>query len=157
MLRSSSPPGAPPIITLNELDYTFRVRQNAARPVPGIGRLSMVRARRLPRGAGMAALPPDTMALTGTAARVLTASYLVTLMFSMGLELGGEHEDKQAKRRQRRLLVRALLFNLIFLPAIALAITRGLHTAEGVEVALLLLAATPGGRFAPQLARLRPA
>ncbi|HZS36316.1 MAG TPA: hypothetical protein VFF06_05795 [Polyangia bacterium] len=56
-------------------------------------------------------LPANLAALTGTAARVLTASYLVTLMFSMGLELGGEHEDRRVKRRQRRLLVRALAFN----------------------------------------------
>ena len=102
----------------------------------------------------MTAISSSVLALTGTAAHVLSALYLVTLMFAMGLDLGGVHEDKATKRRKRRRLVRALLFNLLALPAIAIAVTRLLQPSEGVQVALLLLAATPGGRFAPQLAAM---
>jgi BASS family bile acid:Na+ symporter len=39
-------------------------------------------------------------------------------------------------------------------PALAVVLTRGLHLSSDVAVALLLVAASPGGRFAPHLARV---
>src|SRR5437763_11552321 len=80
---------------------------------------------------------------------------LIAMMFSMGLEVGGEPaEDKQAKRRQRRLLVRGLLFNLVLLPLLAVTLTRALDASGDVAIAFLLLAASAGGRFAPQLSKI---
>jgi BASS family bile acid:Na+ symporter len=87
--------------------------------------------------------------------RVVAATYLVAMMFSMGLELGGRPaEDKRAKRRERRLLMRGLVFNLLVLPLLAVTLTRALHASGDVAIAFLLLAASPGGRFAPHLAKL---
>ena len=40
------------------------------------------------------------------------------------------------------------------LPAVAFAITRALHASSDVAIALMLLAAVPGGRFAPHLVKL---
>jgi BASS family bile acid:Na+ symporter len=90
--------------------------------------------------------------------RVVVATYLVAMMFSMGLELGGRPaEEKRAKRRERRLLIRGLVFNLAVLPLLAVTLTRAVHASGDVAIAFLLLAASPGGRFAPHLAKLADA
>ena len=82
-------------------------------------------------------------------------AYLVCMMFSMGLALGGApREEKTVKRRERRLLVRALVVNLVVFPLLALFLTKVLHASGAVVIALLLLAASPGGRFAPQLSKV---
>ena len=89
------------------------------------------------------------------ATRVVAATFLVTMMLSMGLALGGEpKKDKEGKRRSRRLLARALAFNLVLLPLVAVTLTHVFRVSDDVAIALLLLAASPGGRFAPQLGRL---
>jgi BASS family bile acid:Na+ symporter len=89
------------------------------------------------------------------ALRIFTGAYLVAMMFAMGLEVGGEPPaGKQAKRHERWLLVRALAFNLLLLPLVALTLTKALHTSGDIAIAFLLLAASPGGRFAPQLAKI---
>jgi BASS family bile acid:Na+ symporter len=87
--------------------------------------------------------------------RVLVATYLIVMMLSMGLELGARPAaSKQEKHRQRRLLVRALVFNLLVVPLFAVMLTRGLGASGDVAIAFLLLAAAPGGRFAPHLAKV---
>jgi bile acid:Na+ symporter, BASS family len=97
----------------------------------------------------------DPNALSSVTLHALTAAYLVTSMLSMGLEVGAQpKEDKAHKRAQRRLLVRALVINLVLLPLVAMVIIRALHTTGDVALALVLLAAAPGGRFAPQLVRI---
>jgi BASS family bile acid:Na+ symporter len=88
------------------------------------------------------------------AVRVAAGLYLIAMMFSMGLELGGRRLDKQAKRHERRLLVRGLALNLILLPLYAVTLTRALGSSGDIAIALLLLAASPGGRFAPHLSRI---
>lgn len=89
------------------------------------------------------------------AVRALGAAYLITMMFSMGIELGGApKEDKPEKRRKRRLLVRALAFNLLLLPLLAVTLTHLGHASGDLAIAFLLLAASPGGRFAPHLAKM---
>jgi BASS family bile acid:Na+ symporter len=90
-----------------------------------------------------------------TLTTVLSALYLVSMMFALGLELGGApKESKEKKRAKRRLLVRGLVINLVLFPAVAYAITRWLHASSDVAIALILLAAVPGGRFAPHLVKL---
>ncbi|HEX8951979.1 MAG TPA: bile acid:sodium symporter [Polyangia bacterium] len=89
------------------------------------------------------------------ATRIVAAAFLVAMMLSMGLALGGEPaKDKAAKRRTRRLLLRALAFNLVLLPLVAVTLTRAFRVSDDVAIAFLLLAASPGGRFAPQLGKL---
>jgi BASS family bile acid:Na+ symporter len=88
-------------------------------------------------------------------ARVLAAAYLITMMFSIGVALGGaEREDKATKRRQRLLLARSLLFNIVVLPLVAFALARLFEARGHTTTALLLLAACPGGRIAPHLTRV---
>ena len=86
---------------------------------------------------------------------VLSATYLVSMMLSLGLELGGQPEEsRERKRAKRRLLVRGLVVNLVVFPAVAYGIVRALHASSDVTVALMLLAAVPGGRFAPHIVKL---
>jgi BASS family bile acid:Na+ symporter len=90
-----------------------------------------------------------------TLTTILSAVYLVSMMFALGLELGGgPRESKEKKRGKRRMLVRGLVFNLVVVPAIAFAVTRALHASSDVTIALLILVAAPGGRFAPHLVKL---
>jgi bile acid:Na+ symporter, BASS family len=85
----------------------------------------------------------------------LAALYLVSMMFTLGLELGAAPKESREKKRAKRLmLVRGLVINLVVLPAVAFGITRALHASSDVAIALLLLAAVPGGRFAPHLVKL---
>jgi bile acid:Na+ symporter, BASS family len=102
----------------------------------------------------MHALLPGA-AFTSIAARVPTASFLVVMMFSLGLEIEAlPRKDKRAKRHERRLLLRALVLNLVVLPLITYGIVRALHASGAIATAVLLAAATPGGRFAPQVAKM---
>jgi BASS family bile acid:Na+ symporter len=97
----------------------------------------------------------STGVLTSVAARALSASFLIVMMFSLGLEVGGEpRKAKEAKRHERRLLARALIVNLVLLPLIAFVLQRALHRSGVVAAAVLVVAATPGGRFAPRLAKV---
>jgi BASS family bile acid:Na+ symporter len=86
---------------------------------------------------------------------VLSALYLVMMMLALGLELGGgPKESRDEKRVKRRALVAGLLFNLVLLPLLAFGVTRALRASSDVSIALLLLAAAPGGRFAPHAVKL---
>jgi BASS family bile acid:Na+ symporter len=86
---------------------------------------------------------------------ILSAIYLATMMFALGLELGGgPKESKDHKRAKRRALMRGLLVNLVLLPLVAFGITRAVHAPPVVTAAVLLLAASPGGKFTPQFVKL---
>jgi BASS family bile acid:Na+ symporter len=86
---------------------------------------------------------------------VLSALYLVSMMFALGLEVGGApKETKERKRVKRRLLVWGLIVNLVVFPAVAYALVRALHARSDIAIALMLLAAVPGGRFAPHFVKL---
>lgn len=86
---------------------------------------------------------------------VLSAIYLVSMMFALGLELGGgPKESKIQKRAKRRMLVWGLIINLLIFPAVAYAFARAVHARGDVAIALMLLAAVPGGRFAPHLVKV---
>jgi BASS family bile acid:Na+ symporter len=88
--------------------------------------------------------------------RALVAVYLVTMMFWMGLELGGEPPlaSKAAKRTKRRLLAAALLFNLVVVPFLAFSTIRVLNVQGEVAIGLLIVASAAGGRFAPHLTKI---
>ena len=86
--------------------------------------------------------------------RVLGGAYLFSMMLSLGLALGrSPAESKAEKRSARRALIRGLLLNLAVLPLVTVAFTRILGTSGDVTAALLLLAASPGGRYLPHLVR----
>jgi BASS family bile acid:Na+ symporter len=86
---------------------------------------------------------------------ILAALYLISMMFSLGLELGGgEKESKVEKHAERRMLIRGLILNLAVVPALTFVVARLLHTSSDVTIALLLLVCAPGGRFAPHLVKL---
>jgi BASS family bile acid:Na+ symporter len=85
---------------------------------------------------------------------VLSAVYLVSMMFALGLELGAEKESKAEKRVKRRMLVWGLVVHLVIFPAIAYGFARALHARSDVAIALILLAAVPGGRFAPHIVKI---
>jgi bile acid:Na+ symporter, BASS family len=91
-----------------------------------------------------------------TVTTFFSATYLVSMMLALGLELGGgPRESKEKKRAKRRMLVRGLVFNLVAIPVIAfLVVTRALHATSDVAIALLILAAVPGGRFTPHLVKV---
>jgi BASS family bile acid:Na+ symporter len=92
---------------------------------------------------------------TVLAARVLIGSMLAVMMFSLGLEIAAEPpKDKESKRRERRVLVRALFLNIVLMPLVAFAVVRTLHARGVVATAILIVAATPGGRFAPRVAKI---
>jgi BASS family bile acid:Na+ symporter len=94
------------------------------------------------------------MGLAINGARALAAAFLILMMLSTGLELGGEPaKDKAAKRHKWFFLLVGLVFNFVILPLLAVTLTLALHVSDAVAIALLLLAASPGGRFAPQIAR----
>jgi BASS family bile acid:Na+ symporter len=85
--------------------------------------------------------------------RVIAAIALVTMMLQLGFELEPV-SDRARKRHKRRLLVRALIFNFVAVPLLALAVARGFGYSGPIATALLLLAASPGGRYAPTLAAM---
>jgi hypothetical protein len=65
----------------------------------------------------------NVAALTALAPHILAAVYLVAMMAQLGLELE-PIEGRAAKRHQRRLILRALVFNFVVVPGVALAVAR---------------------------------
>lgn len=90
------------------------------------------------------------------AARILVVLYLATLMFSLGLGFQAEPEPAR-KREKYGLLLRSLVLTIVVLPAVAWGLTRLWGTSRATTQAILLLAAAPGGRYAPQLASMAKA
>jgi BASS family bile acid:Na+ symporter len=95
---------------------------------------------------------PSVSTLSAWAPRVLASIALVAMMLELGFELEPV-EDRATKRRKRRLVLRALVFNFAIVPVVAVVLARGLRASGPVASALLLLAASPGGRHAPVLAK----
>jgi bile acid:Na+ symporter, BASS family len=86
--------------------------------------------------------------------RALAITYLATMMFSIGLLLGGRPKpERQVRRHERHLLIRALVIDLVVLPVVAWSILRLVGAHGRAATALLLLAAAPGSRILPLLAR----
>jgi BASS family bile acid:Na+ symporter len=83
---------------------------------------------------------------------MIAAIALIAMMVQMGLALEPV-TDRAAKRRERWLVVRALAFNFVLIPLLALLAKAASGATGPGATALLLLAASPGGRHAPALAR----
>src|SRR5262249_35052266 len=95
-------------------------------------------------------------------AHLATFVYMVAMMVSVGIGLRTEQQNEQLpkkkkRRRQLGLHLRALLLNVVLVPGLAVLLTRSLHLAGDVAFAVLVIGASPGGRFAPHLARIASA
>jgi BASS family bile acid:Na+ symporter len=84
--------------------------------------------------------------------RVIAAIALIAMMVQLGLALEPA-ADRATRRRERRLVLLALAFNFGLVPVLALLTERALGASGPGTIALLLLAASPGGRHAPALTR----
>jgi BASS family bile acid:Na+ symporter len=83
--------------------------------------------------------------------RLIAAIALIAMMLQLGLALEPV-KDRAEKRRERWLVLRALAFNFALVPLLAVLAKYAMGATGVVGTALLLLAATPGGRHAPALA-----
>jgi BASS family bile acid:Na+ symporter len=95
-------------------------------------------------------MSPTAETFSAMTPKVIAAIALIAMMVQLGLALEPEH-DKAAKWHKRRLVLRALAFNFGVVPLLALLAQRALGASGPVAIALLVLAASPGGRHAPKL------
>jgi BASS family bile acid:Na+ symporter len=95
-------------------------------------------------------MSPTAETFSALTPKVIAAIALIAMMLQLGLALEPEH-DKAAKWHKRRLVLRALAFNFALVPLLALLAQRALGAEGPIAIALLLLAASPGGRHAPKL------
>jgi BASS family bile acid:Na+ symporter len=84
--------------------------------------------------------------------RGLTIAFLLTAMFSIGLQTTGR-EIVQALR-DRRFMERALLVNLVLVPALGVIVALAVPVSREVKLGLILLSLAPGAPFALQFTRL---
>ena len=106
----------------------------------------MSRSRCFPRRSLIAeTMSPTATTFAALTPKLIAAIALVAMMVQLGLALEPVR-DKAVKRHERWLVVRALAFNFALVPAMALLTKRALGASGPGAIALLLLAATPGGR-----------
>jgi BASS family bile acid:Na+ symporter len=97
-------------------------------------------------------LSPTAHTFAALTPKLIAAIALIAMMAQLGLALEPLH-DRAAKRRERWLVVRALAFNFALVPIVALFAKHAIGATGPGAIALLLLAASPGGRHAPALTR----
>lgn len=91
------------------------------------------------------------VSLAGAVATAAIALFVVTVMFSIGLEVTAG--ECLAVLRNRRLMISALLANFVLVPLLGLGIARILPMPPAIETGFLLLAAAPGAVFAINFTR----
>ena len=79
-------------------------------------------------------------------ARLLTYVFLVSVMLSIGLEVTGRQILESA--RNRGLMARALVANLVLMPILGLVLVWVFPLQSDIAAGLLILAAAPGAPFA---------
>lgn len=77
--------------------------------------------------------------------KLLAAILLVTLMFPIGLQV--DRRELAAVFKNAGLLIRALLANVVLVPAFGILLVRLFHLKEPIAVGLLLMAICPGVPF----------
>jgi BASS family bile acid:Na+ symporter len=97
-------------------------------------------------------MSPTAQTFAALTPKLLAAIALIAMMAQLGLALTPTH-DRAAKRRERWLVVRALAFNFALVPIVALLAKHAIGATGPGVIALMLLAASPGGRHAPALTR----
>jgi BASS family bile acid:Na+ symporter len=83
---------------------------------------------------------------------LLNATALVTMMFSMGLRVGGE--ELLASARPVRRLVLGLIANYALVPAVTLGLVHLFRADPMVSVGFLILASSPGAPVGPPITAL---
>ena len=71
------------------------------------------------------------------------------MMVAVGVQLGRPEAPKN--KRGVRLMAKAIVLNVVIVPALAFAVTRTLHASGDVTIALLILSVAPGAAFVPDL------
>jgi BASS family bile acid:Na+ symporter len=97
-------------------------------------------------------MSPTAHTFAAMTPKMIAAIALIAMMVQLGLSLEPV-VDRAAKRRERWLVVRALVFTFAVVPLLAFLAQRALGATGVGATALLILAAAPGGRHAPLLAR----
>jgi BASS family bile acid:Na+ symporter len=97
-------------------------------------------------------MSPTAHTFAAMTPKMIAAIALIAMMVQLGLALEPV-VDRAAKRRARWLVARALVFTFAVVPLLALLAQRALGATGVGATALLLLAAAPGGRHAPLLAK----
>jgi BASS family bile acid:Na+ symporter len=97
-------------------------------------------------------MSPTAQTFSALTPHVIAAVALIAMMVQLGLALEPVTE-RAAKRRERWLVVRALAFSFVLVPLMALIAKWATGATGPVAIALLLLAACPGGRLAPAFVR----
>lgn len=82
--------------------------------------------------------------------KIITIVLLVSLMLQTGLQMN--RANLRTVLRDYGLLGRALLANVILVPAFALLLVRAFHLDEFVAIGILLMAISPGVPFLPRAA-----
>ncbi len=77
--------------------------------------------------------------------KTLAVILLVTMMFPIGLQV--DREELAAALRNAGLLIRALLANVVLVPALGVLVVRLFHLKEPIAIGLLLMAICPGVPF----------
>jgi BASS family bile acid:Na+ symporter len=77
--------------------------------------------------------------------KILAIILLVTLMFPIGLQV--DREELGAIFKNAGLLIRALLANVVLVPAFAMLLVRVFHLKDLIAIGLLLMAICPGVPF----------
>jgi BASS family bile acid:Na+ symporter len=83
---------------------------------------------------------------------LLLRAGIVVIMLSMGLQITGE--QLLVAIRQRRLMARVLLANLILLPLVALAIAKLTGMPDEIAAGFLIASVAPGATLTPKLAEI---
>jgi BASS family bile acid:Na+ symporter len=84
--------------------------------------------------------------------RGLTIAFLLSAMFSIGIETTGR--EIIYALRDRRFMGRALVTNLVLVPALGVILALAVPLSGEVKVGLILLSLAPGAPFALQFTRL---
>jgi predicted Na+-dependent transporter len=88
----------------------------------------------------------------GSVVDFVTAVFVLSTMLSMGLGL--TIDEILAPLRQRRLVARSLLVNLVLIPLLAFVVILIIPMETGYASGLLLIAMAPGASFGPKLAEV---
>lgn len=83
---------------------------------------------------------------------VVTTVFVLSTMFSMGVKLSVS--QLRDALRQRHLLTKSLLVNLVAVPLVAYLLVRTIPVGAGYATGILLLAVSPGAPFGPKLAEI---
>lgn len=83
---------------------------------------------------------------------IVTTVFVLSTMFSMGLELSVG--QLLGALRDRRLLSRSLVVNVVAVPAVAYLLVRAAPVGQAYATGFLLLAVSPGAPFGPKFAEI---